>query len=322
MTARIGRTILPLVGFAALVMVPSTARAQGNTFNPYGNSGYADYREYGNPSFPTNPALPGQARLNSEAIVTRPRTNSYQQYTESLNASDSDPGSVRRASANLPYYMAYQQLNSQYGRVYKPNDTDKDRRFEDRLRQRDAAYAKALEERDPIKRMKLIRQLEQNSAERTTSTTKPRSAATTTAPRSTQPGTTSRAPSPYATTAPPIPGERRPSSLSPYSSSAARRPTSTVPTGSNRANPSEAPTSSPAPTSRLNLNPGPSNGFHDPVGPRSLDDHSAPSMNLLGCVPFFIRADHGDCSLIGLMFDWTLEAERAGSPALIKESEF
>jgi hypothetical protein len=252
MTARFGRTILQLLGLFALMMLPSTARAQGNTFNPYGNSGYADYREYGNPIYPTNPALPGQARLNSEPLITRPRANSYQQYTESLNASDSDAGSVRRASSNLPYYQAYQQLNSQYGRVYRPNDTPANRQFEDRLKQRDAAYAKALEERNPVKRMKLLREIEQGSADRTATKAAPRSTATPAAPRPNQTGTTSRAPSPYATTAPPAPGDRRTPSLLPYAGGAARRPSTAAPTTRPPSRPSNNAATTPTETPRTN----------------------------------------------------------------------
>jgi len=226
MTARIGRTIPALAGFVALVMLPSTGWAQGNSFNPYGNSGYADYREFGNPAYPTNPSLPGQARLSGEPLVTRPRPNSYQQYTQDLNG-DSDAGSARRGS-NLPYYQAYQQLNSRYNRVYRPNDTRKDREFEDRLKQRDAAYAKALAERDPIKRAKLLRELEQSSVDRMSPTARARAAASTTnQPR--QSATNSRAPSPNTASAPPLPGERPAPTRAPSSGATQRRSSTSAP---------------------------------------------------------------------------------------------
>ncbi len=133
--------------------VPSTVLAQGNVFNPYGNSGYADYREFGRPvetDFAATPIMPRQAVNDYEPIIGRPRANSFQEYTNELNGVESDPRAPRgRAARGVPYFQAYQQLNSRYNRVYRPNDTLENRKFEERRRLREDAYAKAMTERDP-----------------------------------------------------------------------------------------------------------------------------------------------------------------------------
>lgn len=208
-------------GFALLALLgwDSSARAQGNIFNPYGNSGYADYREFGSPKFDTNtsPSLPGQSRVNSEPLITRPRANSFQQYTDSLDGIDSDPisgrSSSRGSSANQPYYQAFRQYDKKYDRVYRPNAlADKD--FTRRLDRRDQAYTAALEEKDPAKRAQMLRDLNRDSLDRlvpsrarpATSAAQPKRAGATPAPatRPTTPGATARrapAPSPYPPTA-------------------------------------------------------------------------------------------------------------------------
>ncbi len=164
MIAKIGRTPL---AFIALASLASTAMGQGNTFNPYGNSGYADYREFGNPMYSNNPALPGQAILNSRPLISRPRANSFQDYTEELDGVEAGPASGRRsASGNLPYYQAYQRLNSDYNRVYKPNNTEADRRFYERQKEREQKYAQAMKEVDPAKRAKLLREVEKDTLDR------------------------------------------------------------------------------------------------------------------------------------------------------------
>jgi hypothetical protein len=233
MTATTGRTIPLVVGLVALASIPSIARAQGNVFNPYGNSGYEDYREFGSPKYAPSGALPGQAVLNSEPIITRPRANSYQQYTQELEGT-ADPTTNRRANSNLPYYQAYQQLNRQYNRVYRPNDTPENRRFEERMRLRDAAYSKALTEPDAAKRARLLRQVEQDSIDRPTTATRPRSTTGATTARPTQGRTgsapLSRAPSPYSSAAPPPPGTRRAPAPSPFPSTNTPRPNAASPT--------------------------------------------------------------------------------------------
>jgi hypothetical protein len=222
MFARDFRTIPLALALLALTSLPSTVKAQGNTFNPYGNSGYADYREFGTPMYSNNPALPGQSRLNSEPLISRPRANSYQQYTEGLDGDSSSQ--ARGGSSNLPYYQAYQQLNQKYNRVYRPNDSPANRKYEERLRLRDAAYAKAFAETDPAKRAKLLRQIDQEARDNPLNSPRPRPSTATTVPSRTGTQPTSRAPAPRSLTAPLPPGERRVPAPSPFPSTNTRRP--------------------------------------------------------------------------------------------------
>lgn len=209
-------TLLTILGISAIA---SEALGQGNTFNPYGNSGYADYREFGTPMLSNNPALPGQAVLNSQPLINRPRSNTYQQYANELEGNTVDPATARRGGANVPYYQAYQRLNQQYNRVYQPNNTDQDKAFYDRQRQRDEAFAKALKEPDAAKRAKLLRQVELDSIDRPAS---PR--AGTSASRSTAVPKPLTAPSARAS----APVERRTPAPSPFGSTSSRRPSSSA----------------------------------------------------------------------------------------------
>jgi hypothetical protein len=219
MIANHGRTFPSLLGLVGLLSIASDAHAQGNTFNPYGNSGYADYREFGNPMYSNNPALPGQSILNSEPLITRPRANSYQQYIDDLDGSDAGAPGRRSASGNVPYHQAYQRLNSQYNRVYQPNNTPEDRLFYQKMRERDENYAKALREPDPAKRAKLLRQVEQDSLYGTSRSASTKGA-TASKPNSGGSTTTARS-------APPA--QRRLSAPAPPSTDPARRPATNGP---------------------------------------------------------------------------------------------
>ncbi len=106
MAARTGRFIALTLVLLALGSTPSIVRAQG-AFNPYGNSGYADYREFTVPSYSNNPALPGQARLNNEPLITRPRANSFRQSFDDEDDGDFESTRARRgSSAGVPYNQA------------------------------------------------------------------------------------------------------------------------------------------------------------------------------------------------------------------------
>ena len=233
MISRIRRTIPLALGFLALASLPSGVRAQGNTFNPYGNSGYSDYREFGTPMYSNNPALPGQALLNGKPLITKPRANSFQQFSDELNGGEGDSSSASgRAAPGESYFQAYQRSNARYNRVYRPNDTPENRKFEERQKQRDALYAKALEERDPVKRAQLLRQVQQDSITRPATSARPKAAAGTTAtqPNRATPATSplSRAPASNPATTPSANGERRVPAPSPYPSS--RQPSTSGPT--------------------------------------------------------------------------------------------
>lgn len=238
MFAKSGPTLLAFLGLSSIA---STALAQGNTFNPYGNSGYADYREFGNPMVSNNPALPGQAVLNGRPLVGRPRANSFQDYADDLDGVDSSAGGSRRgASANLPYYQAYQRMNSSYNRVYKPNDTPEDRKFYERQRKREQDFAAAMKEPDPVKRAKLLRQIEQDTLDRPAASSR---TGTTKNASTTRPNTTTARSS--------APAERRQTAPPPLASDTTRRPGSAASTSRAPAPPSgRSSTAPPPPSSR------------------------------------------------------------------------
>jgi hypothetical protein len=242
MIATIGRTLLAFLG---LTWIASTALAQGNTFNPYCNSGYSDYREFGTPMYSNNPALPGQAILNSQPFVGRPRANNFQQYADDLDGVDSSTAGARRsASTNQPYYMAYQRMNAEYNRVYKPNDTKGDRDFYERQKKREQDYANAMRETDPVKRAKLLRQVELDSLDRSSSASRSAAAkgATTAKPNAAGSAPSTRSSAPV---------DRRLQAPSPLASDSTRR---LAPTGSAGRAPSptagRSTTAPPPPTTR------------------------------------------------------------------------
>ena len=74
------RTLLIAVGIIA-----SSSNAavfgQGNTFNPYGNSGYADYREFTTPLYSNDASLPGQARLENGFYGCRNLSNQFEIFS-------------------------------------------------------------------------------------------------------------------------------------------------------------------------------------------------------------------------------------------------
>ncbi len=169
MHSKTGRSVgLPaaLLLLAAGTLTPS-ASGQGNTFNPYGNSGYRDYREFTQPMYSNDPSLPGQARLQGGGLAGGSRANQFDAYSESLDARDADPASsvARRPAPGEPYYRAFRRADNGYQREYSPK-ADADESFAKRLKKRNEDYEKAVRERDPAKRAQLLRQLERDSLDR------------------------------------------------------------------------------------------------------------------------------------------------------------
>jgi hypothetical protein len=215
--ARSVRSILLAVSLLVLPTASSAVLAQGS-LNPYGNNGFADYREFSTPMYANNPALPGQARLESQGIGGgRARPNQFDQFSESLDGDLS--GTTRRAAPGTQYYNTYRQYDQSLGRVYRPNDTKADREFEQQLRARNERYSSALKEKDPARRMKLLRQLEVGTLGRPVAkSARPAGAvgataagSAATAPRAAATAPAGRAPSPFGT-----PGARRSAPPSPY----------------------------------------------------------------------------------------------------------
>ncbi len=216
----------------------TVAYGQGNTFNPYGNSGYADYREFTTPMYSNDPSLPGQARLQSGFYgsgATGTRSNQFEAYSNSLESGASDAaGSGRGSVSGVPYYRANRLYDKDDRRAYRPNAAS-DREYQARVAKRNADYNKALAEKDPRKRAQMIQKIERDALDQPASSvpragTQPRTAksatarvepapgrrataptAPTTASRAVTPSAASPAPapagtrsSPEATTVPPV----------------------------------------------------------------------------------------------------------------------
>ena len=193
------------VGVVALVAGSgSVVLAQGNTFNPYGNSGYADYREFARPTYSNDPSLPGQARLQS-GLSGRNRANQFESYLNSLD-NNADPFSQSRGMpSGVPYYQAQRYLNRDR-QVYRPNDSEAERAYQAGVRQRNQAYFKAMNETDPRKRALMLQQIERRDvagrAAAAQATRRPRATgiparpAAGTGPAATRPAPTATVPTP------------------------------------------------------------------------------------------------------------------------------
>lgn len=142
----------------------TAAFGQGNTFNPYGNSGYADYREFTTPMYSNDPSLPGQARLQSGLYGGQSRANQFESYANSLDRDSGElGGSARTSTTGVPYYRANQIYDKENKRTYRPNDNAADRQFRERIAQRNAAYSQALEEKDPRVRAQKLQRIERDA---------------------------------------------------------------------------------------------------------------------------------------------------------------
>jgi len=231
------RSLRQTLLLATGIIASSTGSAvfgQGNTFNPYGNSGYADYREFTTPMYSNDPSLPGQARLQSGGIQGRNRANQFESYVNSMDGSNADQFNANRGvSTGLPYYRAYGLYDKENKRAYRPNDTAADRLFQSRLNERNAAYTKALEEKDPRRRALMLQRLDQDTVNRPLGGITNQSAAK------------SRTPKASAARTSPDPATRRAAP-----NSAAPRPTAAAPAGA--ATSATTPPSSNAPPPSVN----------------------------------------------------------------------
>ena len=164
---RPARRLMPCAAGLLAALTGTAAFGQGNIFNPYGNSGYADYREFGSPKYSIDSSLPGEARLQATPNVGR-GANQFESYMNSLDGAGGagDFGSAR-GSTGLPYYRAQQLYNAQTTRgAGRLNDTPAGRLYQARVAERNAAYQAALAEKDPKKRALMLQRLDQDAIER------------------------------------------------------------------------------------------------------------------------------------------------------------
>ena len=194
------RPVSRLFGLGVVALVAgsgSVVLAQGNTFNPYGNSGYADYREFARPVYSNDPSLPGQARLQS-GVSGRNRANQFESYLNSLDSNADPYTQTRGVPSGVPYYQAQRYLNRDR-QAYKPNDSEAERSFQEGVRQRNAAYYKAMNEKDPRKRATLLQQIERRDvAGRSVAPQATRKPKTTAKPVATPGSASARQPAPAA----------------------------------------------------------------------------------------------------------------------------
>lgn len=236
-----------------LLGAPSLALAQGNIFNPYGNSGYADFREFGSPKYATDAGLPGQARIASGYVGSR--SNTFEEFTNSLDAgTDFGSGTGRPSTSGLPFYRAYQLDAQQARRASRTNEPSADQAYRDRIAKRNALYYQALNTADPKKRSELLREVDRltqrdaldrsrpastGPASKSARTGQAANRAVTAPATRTTPATRSASPSP--TPAPRTGGGSAPTNPAPL-------PTPTTPAATPRAtNPATNPASVPVP---------------------------------------------------------------------------
>lgn len=156
--SRLDRRSFPLIlGLLVTASLAPSASAQSQGFNPYGNSGLPDYREFTTPMYGNNPSLPGQARLEGERIGGGSRSNQYDAYSQGGRDLESDGSGISRGSTG-PYYRN--------ARSARGSSTLEGQRYEEARKKRDEAYAAVQAEPDLIKRSRLLRQLDQEAMRR------------------------------------------------------------------------------------------------------------------------------------------------------------
>ncbi len=247
MLGKPGRSTWLAFALVAAGSTMSDAFGQGNTFNPYGNSGYRDYREFTQPMYSNEPSLPGQARLQGGGLAGgTSRANQFDAYSDSLEARESEAGGAAssvRSRPGVPYYRAFRQYDKDYQRVYTPN-ANADTKFAERLKQRGVDYNRAIEERDPTKRAALLRQLNQTSLDRPLPPPSRNAAKGTAAAKSAKSAVSSAVPTPPVRGNPARPDATKSAARKPATSPA---PAASAPPGRANSTPARRPTTTPAP---------------------------------------------------------------------------
>lgn len=150
----------------AVLFAAAPAMGQSQSANPYYQNGL---EAYAFPSVPNNLALPNQARFSNQATAGGTRYNRFSQFRDELNAIESSIDSAgtsdplrRRPSMGVPYYQTFRQYDNAMGRTFSPG-AEADARFYQKQQDRNSRYFEAMKERDPVKRAKLLREIEKES---------------------------------------------------------------------------------------------------------------------------------------------------------------
>lgn len=154
------------VACVAVLFASAPALGQSQSANPYYQNGL---EAYAFPSVPNNLALPNQARFSTQASGGGTRYNRFEQFRDELNAIESslDTGNAsdplrRRSSIGVPYYQSFRQYDNAMGRNFSPG-AKADAEFYQKQQDRNARYFEAMKERDPVKRARLLREIEKES---------------------------------------------------------------------------------------------------------------------------------------------------------------
>jgi hypothetical protein len=147
---------------AGLATSSGVAFGQDHTadpYKPYNNQ----YQQFVYPTAPSNLALPGQARIYTEAATGAfsERARQSELFADEENIFDRGTSGSPGAYVGVPYYRAFRQYDKSYGRDSSPNRT-RDRQFQKDREQFSQRRQEAGLEKDPKKRAELLKGVERD----------------------------------------------------------------------------------------------------------------------------------------------------------------
>lgn len=163
MMSRIGsfcRSTGPSLTLACLAVSAGSVALGQARFDPY-NADSSAYQQYVTPTYPTNLALPGQARAAGEldrqaTYGTRVSSTPYERFMQDgFDDIFANPGTRSRSGPGVPYYQSTRETKP----AALTKAAEADREFYAIRKERDRRYFEAIREKDPAKRAKLLRNI-------------------------------------------------------------------------------------------------------------------------------------------------------------------
>jgi hypothetical protein len=158
-SSRVG--LMVVLAVAWVVLAGAKSLAQGLTPDPYnivgeGNAQYAPFMYAVQPT--AGSMFPNQDRLLQDHAGYR-YANRFQSFMEGLNGPglEGDLGPGGRAGLGTPYYRANRRYDRDFDRLYRPN-RDADATYYSSQEARNTKYFEAMQEKDPQKRARLLRE--------------------------------------------------------------------------------------------------------------------------------------------------------------------